>query len=292
MYKELIEISKYEDFRELMSEDFVYFRMTGGLGNQLFGISESYQLHKLTGKRVLLDFVHTDHYQGEIGSPFESIAPWGVSINTNFNLDLNFPKLCNLGYEEYSPEQNYYTGWKPVLKLIEQNGLFLKGNLPEPWRKLLQPKVRNAISLHLRFGDYLSAKSLGGNISVDYSYVRRALKEIRQRLQTDFVRVFSDDISRAKELCDHLEGFEFYFIRNKTALEDMIYMSQGEGIIASASTFSFWASYFSKSKEVIFPKPFFFSNHNWEKNLIHHEWIQIRRSIRSRALRKVNHNFV
>jgi hypothetical protein len=292
MYNDLIKISSYEEFKELMNEDFVYFRMTGGLGNQLFGLSESYQLHKLTKKRILLDFIHNEHNQDENGSLFQDIASWGVNIQTNFNHDLTFPKVCNLGYEEYFPEQRFYTGWKPDLKSIERSGLFLKSNLPEPWRKFVRPKQRTAISLHLRFGDYLNAKSLGGNISVDHIYVRSALRKISHELRTDCVRVFSDDIRRAKRLCGRLEGFEFYFIRNRSAIEDLIDMSQAEGIIASASTFSFWASYFSKSKHVIFPEPFFFSNNDWEAKLIHHEWIQIRRSMRSRVLRKANQNFV
>lgn len=292
MHKDLIEISNYENFKGLMNEDFVYFRMTGGLGNQLFGLSESYQLHKLTRKRVLLDFIHTEHDQDEKGIPFQDIAPWSVKIKTTFNHDLNFPKISNLGYEEYSAKQRYYTGWKPDLKSIERSGLFLKSVLPEPWRKLVEPKVKDAISLHLRFGDYLKAKSLGGNISVDHIYVRNALREIRKEIRTDCVRVFSDDIRRAKKLCDRLEGFEFCFIRNRSAIEDLIDMSEAEAIIASASTFSFWASYFSKSKHVIFPKPFFFTNNGWEAKLIHDEWIQIRRSMRSRVLRKANHNFV
>ena len=69
----MIEIKSFEELKsKFSSEKYVVFRVVGGLGSQLFSISEAFELHKHSGKHVLLDFKSCE-FLDSIGNPHSLI---------------------------------------------------------------------------------------------------------------------------------------------------------------------------------------------------------------------------
>ena len=119
----------------------------------------------------------------------------------------------------------------------------------------------NAISLHVRRGDYMSNKktnSMHGVCSLDY--YRNAIKNILKRVENPVFFVFSDDISWVESnlvidaesvFIDHNFGIESY--------NDMRLMSLCHHHIIANSSFSWWGAWLgnNKNKIVIAPKQWF-----------------------------------
>lgn len=288
MYSDLTRVPTHLVPSNSLHESEIYFRMTGGLGNQLFGLSECYQLHKLTGKRVVIDFGHVDHVKEEQTSPFNFGYSWMRQVVYLSSDNTGTVPLKNLATDIISSEDRFFTGWRPSLAVLEQSSLFKRSVLPANWSPLSKNIEEPFVGLHLRFGDYLHLPSLGGNISVDRAYVGQALNLLKSELGLRFVKVFSDNREKSIELCKPFSGFEFQVLESREPILDLVDLSRADAIVASASTFSFWAAYFSKTNSVIFPSPFFPVNPLWEKELIDKSWTQIRRTNRSsRELRKI-----
>lgn len=281
MYSDVDRLLNIASLSGSLLESEIYFRMTGGLGNQLFGLSESYLLHKITGKQVVIDFGHIDHVAEKQKSPFCRVNSWMRQV-IFLSADSAEPvPLKNLATDKISNQDRYFTGWRPSLSVLEESNFFQKSTIPAHWSQFVSPIEKPFVALHLRFGDYLNSPSLGGDITVDRGYVRRALNIIKSELGLSFVKVFSDNQEMSRRLCNSFSDFEFQFLFRGEPIRDLIEFSQAEAIVASASTFSFWAAYFSKANKVIFPGPFFPVNPRWEKELMDKSWIQLQRTDKS-----------
>lgn len=275
-----------------MLDSEIYYRITGGLGNQLFGISESFILHKLTGKHVVVDFAHADHVFPGQKNPFHINEPWISSMvfqpaNTTTDVILR-----NLNKDKILQDDKFFTGWRPNLKIIRQSGYFKRHTTPHFWQYKHDIVEDPYVSLHLRFGDYRHAASLGGDITVNQLYLRDALKIVVSEVGIRFIKVFSDDIKLSKKFCLPFRNLEFEFVENQNSVQDLISISRSQAIVASASTFSFWAAFFSSAQIVIFPKPFFPINPNWEKSLLDESWTRLERRRISRSSIFLRRKFV
>ena len=136
----------------------------------------------------------------------------------------------------------------------------------------------NAVSLHVRRGDYVSnkkANSIHGVCSLDY--YRDAIKSILNHIENPVFFVFSDDIAWVKNnlvieaqsiFIDHNTGEESY--------NDMRLMSLCQHHIIANSSFSWWGAWLNTSpnKIVIAPKQWF-ANDNNVSDLFPPDWIAI-----------------
>lgn len=277
MYRDLDIYESYDD--SFFNGDFetIYYRMTGGLGNQIFGLLEARNLFMHTRKKILIDFAYVEHVEKELMCPFSKEEDWFKPIVLKKEISQHLPSPLNIGNEALDLSRSFFTGWRPNIHTIEQIGFFTKGVIPKMWRDIIPENQQSFIALHLRFGDYLSAKSLGGDITIDEEYVLRALLLVHKTVFTKLVRVFTDDIDKAIDFCSNFKAYTFEFDKSGTPLKSLLRMSQGSAIIASGSTFSFWSVYFSKQAVAVFPKPFYPSNPKWEDKLIDPTWYQISR---------------
>ena len=136
----------------------------------------------------------------------------------------------------------------------------------------------NAVSLHVRRGDYVSnkkANSIHGVCSLDY--YRDAIKSILNHIENPVFFVFSDDIAWVKNnlvieaqsiFIDHNTGEESY--------NDMRLMSLCQHHIIANSSFSWWGAWLNTSpnKIVIAPKRWFVQNRSTD-DLIPITWFKL-----------------
>ena len=134
----------------------------------------------------------------------------------------------------------------------------------------------NAVSLHVRRGDYADNKKTNathGLCSLDY--YRMAIQHVERRVDQPHFFIFSDDQSWAQEYLkiefpcryiDHNQGVESY--------NDMRLMSLCKHHIIANSSFSWWGAWLNanQNKIVVAPKKWFASNKN-TGDLLPSSWV-------------------
>ena len=110
----------------------------------------------------------------------------------------------------------------------------------------------NSVSLHIRRGDFC-----GTVLDIcDISYYKRAMNEMKKKLNDITWFVFSDDISFARSIIDD-NNVVFVKGNKQKAYYDLMLMSECKHNILSNSTFSFWASFLNNNDEKIVIAPRF-----------------------------------
>lgn len=243
--------SKQELDSEIANNDKIYFRLTGGLGNQLFGLSEAFNLFKTLKQHVLIDVGSIQHSKNSVPEWLEwsRNQNWFSIIKIQENISRNFD-LVNLGEEGQSlaTEHRLFTGWKFSLRNVELSGLFHRSNFP--FKSSVGTSI--PIALHYRAGDYIHADGIG---VLKHEYYSRALAKLES---SNKVVVFSDDRAAAESLISSLGIVNRSEIsKQESAIEVLFALATAESLIASNSTLSWWANYFSNSAKKIAPKPFY-----------------------------------
>lgn len=136
----------------------------------------------------------------------------------------------------------------------------------------------NAVSLHIRRGDYVSNKKNTSIYTVcTLDYYRLAIQEIAEKVTNPVFYIFSDDIpwvrshltiERPSVFVDHNKGAESY--------NDMRLMSLCQHNIIANSSFSWWGAWLNKNPEkiVIAPNMWFSDNTN-DTDLIPGDWLRL-----------------
>jgi hypothetical protein len=139
------------------------------------------------------------------------------------------------------------------------------------------PNIVNSLSIHVRRGDYVNQPNHHPVIPI--SYYETILNKIYENY--DFIFVFSDDLSWAKE---NFKGHKFIFpsFESNNDLYCFILMTLSQDIVIANSSYSWWAAWLNKNenKKVYAPhyKQWFgpsYSNLD-TKDLIPENWIQIK----------------
>lgn len=134
----------------------------------------------------------------------------------------------------------------------------------------------NAISIHIRRGDYLEPKHWKTTGSVcQLPYYLNAIAEINKRATQPSYYVFSDDIAWAKENLS-LQGATFIdWNKGAESWQDMMLMSHCRHHIICNSTFSWWGAWLNprKNKTVIVPEHWF--QHCETPNIYPPGWIKV-----------------
>lgn len=137
----------------------------------------------------------------------------------------------------------------------------------------------NAVSLHIRRGDYVTnnaANTFHGLCGLDY--YKAGVEYIKSKHDNIQLFVFSDDISWAKEnlkydlpmtFIDHNSG--------KNSWEDMRLMSHCKHNIIANSSFSWWAAWLNNNgdKIVVAPKQWFTDSSINTQDVVPSTWIKL-----------------
>lgn len=115
----------------------------------------------------------------------------------------------------------------------------------------------NAISLHVRRGDYLLAENVGslGNIC-DKRYYQKAMDVINEKVENPVFYVFSDDIKWTIENIPLPENAVFVdWNRRQDSWQDMFLMSSCKHNIIANSSFSWWGAWLNNNENKLVIAP-------------------------------------
>ncbi|PTX56800.1 glycosyl transferase family 11 [Litoreibacter ponti] len=136
-----------------------------------------------------------------------------------------------------------------------------------------------SVSLHLRRGDYLTAKGAGSHASCDAAYYERALNHVAEKMDAEpKVFVFSDDPDWAR---DNLKlPFEMRVAGHNGSdkhYEDMRLISICRHNIIANSTFSWWGAWLNDNpdKVVVAPKVWFANPKLANPDITPESWIRL-----------------
>jgi Glycosyl transferase family 11 len=257
-------------------------KLVGGLGNQIFIYFAALDLAKTYNRELILDFSFIERSHSEGNSRLDAFIIEGSKLEKNrlqkglkewterivdslsrhnfWVLQHKYLDESNLDCLKYSPRIRKYIlrGFhstakyfeslgKPNLKLVYESDLFRE----------LRIELSKSVAIHIRGGDFaLYSASLG---PLSPSYYLNALTindEIKQAVVSEKIFIFSDDRERSSKMKYLLEekglrAVEISFEYKLTPAEELLLLSEAKVLIMANSTFSFWASEFSKNGTVI-----------------------------------------
>ncbi len=113
------------------------------------------------------------------------------------------------------------------------------------------------IFIHIRRGDYLSWPNKDNPAVLPASYYKKCMDIICSKVDNPFFIFTSDDPFYVADVFGDLENS---YISRKSNIEDFTLMSQCQGGILSASSFSWWAAYFARLR---YPNGIFLAPKYW-----------------------------
>lgn len=137
----------------------------------------------------------------------------------------------------------------------------------------------NAVSIHVRRGDYVSnpaANAFHG--TCDLQYYRDAVQAIEARVENPRFFVFSDDLEWAKVNLDFVASATFMeFAEPVHEVEEMLLMSRCQHNIIANSSFSWWGAWLNDhpNRIVVAPKRWFRDPRIDTSDLIPSDWLRL-----------------
>jgi len=285
----------------------IVIRLKGGLGNQLFqyALGRSLSLAKNTALQLdtssfkidtlreyrlgsfnitasasdKLPFFATDGKAKHFNTVIQSIRglffkPYQIVKEKNFSFDPSILQCSDHAYlDGFWQSEQYFA---PFAQLIREDltlKIPLQGNLKE---LAAQITSANAVSLHVRRGDYVSNPTTTAYHGVcSPQWYGEAAKIIEEKVKKPTFFVFSDDYEWAKENL-HFNSPAVFIPPSPDGQEcnDMHVMSLCKHHIIANSSFSWWGAWLnpSPSKIVIAPKNWFVAGPKNTNDLIPSSW--------------------
>jgi hypothetical protein len=295
----------------------VIVRLIGGLGNQMFQYATARAVSLRCGAPLMLDVSGFDHFKGtsrryELNDfPIQAALAkecdlalfglkasphlkwlyrlkstlqlgrrhrtWPIHREPHFHFDAKVAALhAPIYLDGYWQSEKYFLPYadilrrefSPALPLERENAAFAAAI-----------DAVNAISLHVRRGDYVADPATNrfhGLCSLDY--YRRAVDYIKARVEAPHLFIFSDDRDWTR---NHLR-FELpttFVDANPPdrGYRDMQLMARCRHHIVANSSFSWWGAWLNASQEkiVIAPRRWFASDANDTRDLIPETWVKL-----------------
>lgn len=286
----------------------IFSRLIGGLGNQMFQYAIGRSLAIVNNCELKLDISGFENYALHNGYELDIFnIKAGIAnsedvsrlISTQSRLmsfiyrKLRVKKSTHFLEKSFTFDPNFFDAKLPVYldgywqsyKYFEsiEPQLRQEFSLKNPLSGLnLQISEHissvNAVSVHLRRGDYVSNKhtnSVHGVCSLDYYHA--AIQTITEHVKNPVFFIFSDDIAWVKDnltispnatFIDHNTGKQSY--------NDMYLMSLCQHHVIANSSFSWWGAWLGANPEkiIIAPKQWF-TNDTVTDDLIPESWMRL-----------------
>ena len=181
----------------------------------------------------------------------------------------------NVYLEGFWQSEKYF---KPIEEIIRKE--FVVKEVPAEINKKHLDKIEsvNAVSVHIRRGDYMSDKTTNEVHGVcDISYYDEAINRMTAEVNDPSFFIFSDDMAWAKAHLSIDDGLVTYVDNNSGAdYEDIRLMYSCKHHIIANSSFSWWGAWLNtyRDKKVIAPKKWFRSVVT-NKDIIPDGWLTI-----------------
>lgn len=276
----------------------IIMKIAGGLGNQLFQYAvgrsvsnhhqvplkldinsyENYKLHNgyRLGQFNIKSEIATEDEIYELkgsNSPFYRIAKrvgfvknmayYAEKERTIYDPDVF--KNNSRYLDGYWQNEQYFAAIRADLlkELTPKEALSLEAQ--EFQIKMQSFQKNNAVSIHVRRGDYLNHPEIG---VLDIEYYKQAVAYIKSKVESPMFFIFSDDLDWCKDNFRFIDS-PILVEDSKTEIDDLILMSKCKHNIVANSSFSWWAAWLNSSldKIIISPK-------NWMRvNPKNHKWV-------------------
>lgn len=147
---------------------------------------------------------------------------------------------------------------------------------PETNRLIARIQEDNAVSVHVRRGDYLNIESF--NVCTKAYYIE-AIKLLRNKLKNPRFYFFSDDIDWC---CHHFKSEDFIICHlpesKQSSIHDLKTMSLCQHHIIANSSFSWWGAWLNRNPNKIVAAPYkwFNSQNDPVDNILCDGWLKIR----------------
>ena len=276
-------------------------RLHGRLGNQMFQYATARALAHRLGTGVALDSrgaelrgegVLTRVFQLDLAQPInlpplKQMSPLRYALWRGLELAPRFQRERGLGYNPafqtwaddsylhgYWQSEKYFDGIADLIRSEFTFPAFTNSQNAEMAARITED---NAISLHVRRGDYLA---LSAHVLCDQAYYEAALEQLLQG-QADkapTVYVFSDDPDWAKaNLPLPYDKVVVDFNGPETDFEDMRLMSLCKHNIIGNSSFSWWAAWLNQNaqKRVAGPANWFGDPKLHNPDILPPDWLKI-----------------
>ena len=239
-------------------------QLTGGLGNQLFGLATVISLAK---RRNLLPAVSLYEFVSNarpfelasicsrIGIPFIEEHDHIYKEESIFEYDDKIESLQGgtrlIGYFQ---DYRYFHNERALI-----NETFL--SISE--RKSLE-KINPTIAVHVRRGDYLKPIHFQHHGVCDFAYYADSVSILRSIWGNLPVKIFSDSANSAIELSSIIPNSSPFNDDELSSWEILLEMSKMKCLVASNSSFSWWAGYLGQNSygEMIIPEPWISAKSN------------------------------
>ena len=260
----------------------VIIKLQGGLGNQMFQYASAKAIALHRKQELKIDHsnfetydLHSyglDHFNikaekqliGSKSTFFNKLAfKYGLKKeHTHNETDFKFNenkqifniKTNDLILHGYYQTEKYFKKYRnEILADFEIKG-FLK---PETEAMLSKIRSTNAVSIHIRRGDYLLHDV--HNTSKD-AYYKAAMEFIESKIENPVYYLFSDDMKWVKENFKSKHEMVYVdFNDASTNYQDIKLMSNCKHNVIANSSFSWWSAWLNKNPEklVIAPKVWF-----------------------------------
>lgn len=254
-------------------------RLSGGLGNQIYGVCTSWFIARTSNRKILLgdtlidnpqylnrifnvfDIDFTKTVEDKIlANPYHSTyqfllrclskaarkewIPGEVKFDDNFEFNFRFSVFCTqIHCDSRIAAKARALGFPKKVDLKN----------PSPGYKLLESETFNTriLAVHLRLTDIRTFES--GNRMLSSNYFERNIEFILNRHSIDAVWVFSDEPNAVSEfLPASIKLRNISSSRLLTACEELVLMSKCAALLGSRSTFSFWAGFWNSNQDSIY----------------------------------------
>jgi len=251
----------------------VEVEMSGGLGNQLFKWANGLRIASAESAHL---FLNLEFYKDFEKKPFTTPREFELfklpELDETFQISSKMSFSRRIDLLRTPMKQKYYSVDGEIKSLLGRI-FIVKGNFEDqkyiprseivrnalegyksktPWmdEKLEEFKEKRVLAVHIRLGDYLKNANLYDVVSENY-YLN-AIRDLWKLASFDQVLLFSDDQNSAREKYPRISrDFEFLESpKNTNAIEILKILASSKGIVSTNSTFSWWATYFHKQREL------------------------------------------
>ncbi|WP_299402688.1 alpha-1,2-fucosyltransferase [Acaryochloris sp. IP29b_bin.148] len=246
------------------------FRESGRIGNQIFQYSAIRSMCPKNEKLVLIGF---EEFQALFNNPEANIINSNSSTierllyrfiykAANFlSKKYIFDRIYEIRFPRNFPRVEHEIGILSHIKFIGEsyfqfesafrdevpNQLEMNHDLINFAKAFLREKScsNKCIFIHIRRGDYIKWPNKKNPAVLPASYYYKCIDIIKSKIHNPFFVFLSDDPHYVEDI---FGGVKNSVISKFSSFQDFALMTQCEGGILSASSFSWWGSYFASQK--------------------------------------------